>query len=87
VLPHSGSTDSVESSGGSNNNNNNNKPPAQLSQRRISLEQRFQAGLEKIGKKTSSVGFLGFFWVFLFFLVVLYIFPEEGVFRVFQLKL
>jgi hypothetical protein len=43
VYPHSisvrysGSTDSVESTGGSN------KPPARLAQRRISLEQRFQA--------------------------------------------
>ena len=37
-LWHSGSTDSVESSGAVNN-----KPPAHLAQRRISLEQRFQA--------------------------------------------
>jgi hypothetical protein len=78
VLPHSGSTDSVESSGGSNNNN---KPPAQLSQRRISLEQRFQAGLEKTRIFffffTSPVGFLAFFGV------IFYICPEDGVFWVF----
>ncbi len=53
-----------------------------------------KTGLEKPGffKKPSQVGFLvffvflGFFWVFCFFLVFLYICPEERVFRVFSVS-
>jgi hypothetical protein len=77
-----------------------NAEKAKLDGMELSLEKRRQLEAcllrDRVKKKTSQVGFLGFlgvffgfflgFCFFLFFFVFLYICPEERVFKVFQFQ-